>query len=42
MDIKKKFGEKVKFLRTERGLSQEKLSLIVDLDTTYISRIEKD
>lgn len=41
MDIKKKFGEKVKFLRTERGWSQEKLALTADLDRTYLPGIEK-
>jgi transcriptional regulator with XRE-family HTH domain len=41
MDIKKKFGEKVKFLRTERGWSQEKLALTADLDRTYVPGIEK-
>ena len=41
MDIKKKFGKKVKFLRTERGWSQEKLALTADLDRTYVPGIEK-
>lgn len=41
MDIKKKFGKKVKLLRIERGWSQEKLALIADLDRTYIPSIEK-
>ena len=40
MDIKKKFGEKVKYLRTEKGWSQEKLALTADLDRTYIPSIE--
>jgi transcriptional regulator with XRE-family HTH domain len=40
MDIKKKFGEKVKSLRTEKGWSQEKLALTADLDRTYIPSIE--
>ncbi len=40
MDIKKKFGEKVKFLRLERGWSQEKLALTADIDRTYIPSIE--
>lgn len=40
MDIKKKFGEKVKSLRTEKGWSQEKLALNADLDRTYIPSIE--
>jgi transcriptional regulator with XRE-family HTH domain len=41
MDIKKKFGKKVKFLRTERGWSQENLALTADLDRTYVPGIEK-
>jgi transcriptional regulator with XRE-family HTH domain len=40
MDIKKKFGAKVKYLRTEKGWSQEKLALTADLDRTYIPSIE--
>ena len=40
MDIKKKFGEKVKYLRIEKGWSQEKLALTADLDRTYIPSIE--
>lgn len=41
MDIKKKFGEKVKILRLERGLSQEGLANEANLDRTYIPGIEK-
>jgi len=41
MDIKKKFGERVKNLRLEKGWSQEKLALTADLDRTYIPGIEK-
>lgn len=41
MDIKKKFGEKVKLLRIEKGWSQEKLALNAGLDRTYIPSIEK-
>ena len=41
MDIKKKFGAKVKYFRTEKGWSQEKLALTADLDRTYIPSIEK-
>ena len=40
MDIKKKFGAKVKYLRTEKGWSQEKLALTANLDRTYIPSIE--
>lgn len=41
MDIKKKFGGKVKKLRLEKGLSQESLAHQADLDRTYIPSIEK-
>ncbi|WP_299179916.1 helix-turn-helix transcriptional regulator [uncultured Chryseobacterium sp.] len=41
MDIKKKFGKRVKKLRLEKGLSQEKLAYEADLDRTYIPSIEK-
>ena len=41
MDIKKKFGETVKRLRLEKGLSQEALALEADIDRTYIPSIEK-
>ena len=40
MDIKKKFGEKVKLLRLQRNWSQEKLAFTADLDRTYIPSIE--
>ena len=40
MDIKKKFGKKVKTLRIEKGGSQEKLALTADLDRTYVPGIE--
>ena len=41
MDIKKKFGEKVKKIRLKKGLSQEALAHQADLDRTYIPSIEK-
>jgi transcriptional regulator with XRE-family HTH domain len=41
MNIMKKFGQKVKILRLEKGWSQEKLALNSDLDRTYIPSIEK-
>ncbi len=39
--ILKAFGSKIKFIRLERGLSQEQLGLISGLDRTYISGIER-
>lgn len=41
MNIKQKFGIKVKLYRTKKGWSQEKLALHADLDRTYIPSIEK-
>lgn len=41
MEIKEKFGKQVKKLRHEKGLSQEALALLADLDRTYIPSIEK-
>ncbi len=41
MDIKRKFGNNIKRLRLEKGLSQEKLALNADIDRTYIPSIEK-
>jgi transcriptional regulator with XRE-family HTH domain len=41
MDIREKIGLKIKELRLEKGLSQEKLALIAGLDRTYIPSIEK-
>ncbi len=40
MDIKRKFGNNLKRLRLEKGLSQEKLALNADIDRTYIWKIE--
>ncbi len=37
----KEFGSHLKSIRLEKGLSQEKLALIADLDRTYISGIER-
>ena len=41
MDIKQKFGKRVKHLRKELGWSQEKLALTAEIDRTYIPSIEK-
>ena len=38
--IRKQVGERVRELRTQKGLSQEKFSLEVGLDRTYIASIE--
>ena len=41
MSIEEKIGSRLKQLRAERGLSQEKFSFKCDLDRTYIAGIEK-
>ena len=41
MDIRKKFGKRVKELRQTKGLSQEGLANFAELDRTYIPSIEK-
>jgi len=41
MDIKEKFGKKVKLLRVQRGWSQEVFAHKANLDRTYIPSIEK-
>lgn len=41
MDIKEKFGLKVKALRVEKNFSIEQLANISNVDRNYISDIEK-
>ena len=41
IDAKSTFGKNVKKLRQERGLSQENLAELCDLDRTYISSVER-
>lgn len=41
MDIRSKIGIRLKELRNEKGLSQEKFSFICELDRTYIASIEQ-
>ncbi len=41
IDAKLTFGKNVKKLRQERGLSQENLAELCDLDRTYISSVER-
>lgn len=38
--IASKFGRRVKALRTERGMSQEKFALSIDMDRTYYASVE--
>lgn len=35
-----KFSQKLKMLRQERGLSQEGLALLCNIDRTYVGRLE--
>lgn len=39
--IKKVFGERLRFLRKQVGLSQEGLALVCELDRTYIGGVER-
>ncbi len=41
MNIKEKFGQKVKTLREEKGFSIEQLANVSNVDRNYISDIEK-
>ncbi|WP_426090403.1 helix-turn-helix domain-containing protein [Flavobacterium sp. DSR3-2] len=41
MEIKEKFGQKVKELREQKGFSVEQLANISNVDRNYISDIEK-
>lgn len=41
MDIRLKFGLKIKELRKLKGLSQEKLANLAEIDRTYLPTIEK-
>ncbi len=41
MDIKIRLGMRIKELRTQVGISQEKLADIANLDRTYITSVEK-
>lgn len=40
MDIQKSFGQKVQQLRKEKGLSQEKFALSINMDRTYFASVE--
>lgn len=41
MDIKVKIGIRLRELRKQKGLSQEKFSFVCELDRTYIASIEQ-
>ena len=36
----RKFGQRVRFLRKQKGMSQEHLSFEIDADNSYIANIE--
>ena len=38
--ITKEFGRKIKTLRNDRGISQEKFALSIDMDRTYYASVE--
>jgi transcriptional regulator with XRE-family HTH domain len=40
MTILQKFGERIKELREQKGLTQEQLSYSTDIDRSYISSVE--
>jgi DNA-binding XRE family transcriptional regulator len=40
-NLKKAFGAKVRQLRQEKGMSQEQLALLCDLDRTYVGGVER-
>ncbi len=39
--VQKHFGDRVRELRKQKGLSQESLALACDLDRTYIGGVER-
>ena len=40
-DLAKKFGHNVRFMRKDKGISQDKLALTADIDRSYVGRIER-
>lgn len=40
-DLLRQFSHKIKSIRNQRGLTQEGLALICNLDRTYIGRLER-
>lgn len=38
--IKEKLGQRIKKLRNEKGISQEKFALLIDMDRTYFASVE--
>lgn len=40
-DLAKKFGDNVRSMRKDKGISQDKLALTADIDRSYVGRIER-
>jgi transcriptional regulator with XRE-family HTH domain len=40
-DLAKKFGQNVRSIRKNKGISQDKLALLADIDRSYVGRIER-
>lgn len=40
MKIQNSFGKRIRLLRKERGLSQERFALLINMDRTYYSSVE--
>ena len=40
MDIKQKFGLRIRDIRQQKGISQEGLAYIAEIDRTYVQSIE--
>lgn len=40
MQLQVKLGERIRSIRQERGLSQEKFALLIDMDRTYFASVE--
>ena len=42
MALRQTFAANLKRMRTQRGLSQEELAHLADIDRTYVSHLERD
>lgn len=40
-DLAKKFGHNLRGARRDKGVSQDKLALLADIDRSYVGRIER-
>ncbi len=38
--IKEQLGQRIKYLRNEKGISQEKFALSIDMDRSYYASVE--